>query len=156
MSERTKGYCEVCDREYYNIYQHRNSKKHKRNEELQKLKQPENNSNENSGNGVEYIETPEIEQTNNEVNEVKEQEQKEVKPPESIQIIDSNTGKKEKSILDEILEKAFSEQFAPITMSLINNILTKATGGNLNNEEEEGQIVETVSGAKVWLKNKEF
>lgn len=56
----------------------------------------------------------------------------------SIQIIDSNTGKKEKGIIDQIFEKAFSEEFAPITTSLLGALAARLQ--QPNNATEDGML----------------
>lgn len=63
----------------------------------------------------------------------------------SIQIIDSNTGKKEKGIVDQIFEKAFSEEFAPITTSLLGALVARLQ--QPNNTTEEG-ILTAEDGSK--------
>jgi hypothetical protein len=72
-----------------------------------------------------------------------------------IQIIDSNTGKKQPSGLDRLLDVVFSEQFAPITFSILDGI-AKRLNGTANNEQSEGNFVTTVSGAVIKVPNKEF
>jgi hypothetical protein len=72
-----------------------------------------------------------------------------------IQIIDSNTGKKQPSGLDRLLDVVFSEQFAPITMSILDAIVKRVTNQH-NPEQEEGKYVISVSGAKIPILNEDF
>lgn len=58
--------------------------------------------------------------------------------PNSIQIIDSNTGKKEKGIVDQVLEKLFSEELAPITTSILGALAAKLQ--QPNNATEDGML----------------
>lgn len=177
VKERKKGYCEVCKKEYANYSQHLNTQKHKRNAET--IQEKENNEKINTssstgsninddesalnGNGIIYTEgeSTDTGSRNRHTKEVSDM-QNETDMSENnktiagIQIIDSETGKKQKGIVDEIFEKAFSPEFAPVTMSILDGLAKRLSGETMNQEQEEGQFVETVSGAKVWLKNKEF
>jgi hypothetical protein len=74
----------------------------------------------------------------------------------SIKII-TEGAEKEKGGLDKICDFLFSPQVAPVTLGLIEKI-----GNILDNmsqkdaKQEEGQLVQTVSGALVRVKNKDF
>jgi len=74
----------------------------------------------------------------------------------SIKII-TEGAEKEKGGLDKICDFLFSPQVAPVTFGLIEKI-----GNILDNmsqkdaKQEEGQLVQTVSGALVRVKNKDF
>lgn len=101
------------------------------------------------------------EEPEEEPEELKEEpeEEEEEMPEESIGNIKIVTDgdNKEKSSFDKIAEFLFSPQVAPVTMSILDNI-----GNMLNNKsqkdakQEEGQLVKTVSGAMVHVKNKNF
>ena len=56
----------------------------------------------------------------------------------SIQIIDGNTGKKEKGIIDQIFEKAFSPEYAPITTSLLGALAARLQ--QPNDKVEDGML----------------
>lgn len=148
MSNNVQRYCEICGREYNNIHQHYKTKKH------QNAMASAEKSNDDNTDSRENIITPE------KINDVEVQENEEIEEIEktttgTIQIIDSNTGKKQPSGLDRFLEIAFSEQFAPITLSIMDGI-AKRLSGSANNEVEEGNLVKTVSGAVIRVPNKEF
>jgi len=74
-----------------------------------------------------------------------------------IQIIGASTGEKAKSTVDSIGELLFSEQVAPITLSIMSGlagiIQQKLQGAQ---SEQEGVVGEAVSGAKIHLPNKNF
>lgn len=89
-----------------------------------------------------------------EVEENEELEEKE-KTTGTIQIIDSSTNKPQKSTVQQIMDVAFSEQFAPITMSILDAIVKRVTNQH-NPEQEEGKYVLSVSGAKIPVLNENF
>ena len=150
MSNNVKGYCEVCGREYSNIHQHYKTKKHQNAvAEAEKSNVENTDSIENNENII----TPE------KINGVEVQENENEEIPKNttgtIQIIDSNTNKPQKSTVQEIIDIAFSEQFAPITMSVLDAIVKRATNQH-NPEQEEGKYVISVSGAKIPILNENF
>jgi hypothetical protein len=53
------------------------------------------------------------------------------------------------------MDIAFSEQFAPITMSIVDAIVKRATNQH-NPEQEDGKYVISVSGAKIPILNENF
>jgi len=134
-----RGYCEVCQKEYSNIYQHQQTKKHK-DMEARINNEPEKANNIETDNDVIKVEDGSMddEQNNN------------VSPEETdtkIQIIDGEP-KKEKSTINEIMEVAFSEQFAPITMSLLNAAVERLQGTH-NPERKKGNITYTQAGEEI-------
>ena len=136
-----KGYCKVCQKEYANIYQHYGTKRHR------EMEARINN---------EHKETDNIE-TDNDVIKVEggsmgDEQDNTVSPKDTetdtrIQIIDGEP-KKEKSTINEIMEVAFSEQFAPITMSLLNAVVERLQGTH-NPERKKGNITYTQAGEEV-------
>lgn len=151
MSNNVQRYCELCGRVYSNIHQHYKTKKH------QNAAASAEKSDDDSTDSIENNEniiTPE------KINDVEVQENEEIEEIEktttgTIQIIDSNTNKPQKSTVQEIMDIAFSDQFAPITMSILDAILKRVTNQH-NPEQEEGNLVTTVSGAVIKVPNKEF
>lgn len=75
----------------------------------------------------------------------------------TIQIIDTSKSPegKAKSIVDQIGEVLFSEQIAPITMSILSGLVSKFAG-TANTEQEQGNIVELVGGGRIHVPNKNF
>jgi len=132
-----RGYCEVCQKEYSNIYQHRQTKKHK-DIEVRINNEPEKANNIETDNDVIKVEDGSIDDEQN--NNVSPEETK-------IQIIDEEP-KKEKSTINEIMEVAFSEQFAPITMSLLNAVVERLQGTH-NPERKKGNITYTQAGEEI-------
>jgi hypothetical protein len=130
-----KGYCEVCQREYSNIYQHYGTKKHKDMEAKVNNEQLGQTGIEEDSNVVRVEDEPEV------------QPQKEAETDTKIQIIDGEP-KKEKSTINEIMEVAFSEQFAPITMSLLNAAVERLQGTH-NPERKKGNITYTQAGEEI-------
>jgi hypothetical protein len=53
------------------------------------------------------------------------------------------------------MDVAFSEQFAPITMSILDAIVKRVTNQH-NPEQKEGKYVISVSGAKIPVLNEDF
>jgi hypothetical protein len=148
MSNNVKGYCEVCGREYNNIHQHYKTKKHVNAVAAIESKE---NSIENNENIItpETIDNIPIEEIKNDDDDIGN------KQHNAIQIIDSNTNKPQKSSVQEIMDIAFSEQFAPITMSILDAIVKRTTNQH-NPEQEEGKYVISVSGAKIPILNENF
>jgi hypothetical protein len=130
-----RGYCEVCQKEYSNIYQHQQTKKHKDMEERVNNEQLGQTGIEEDSNVVRVEDEPEV------------QPQKEAETDTKIQIIDGEP-KKEKSTINEIMEVAFSEQFAPITMSLLNAAVERLQGTH-NPERKKGNITYTQAGEEI-------
>lgn len=89
--------------------------------------------------------------------EEEEQEEKMFSNGGNIKIVTEGETEKTKGTTDRILDFIFSPQVAPVTMAILDNI-----GNMLNNKsqentkEEDGMLVETVSGAMIKVKNKEF
>jgi hypothetical protein len=148
MSNNVKGYCEVCHREYSNIHQHYKTKKHAN--AVAAIESGEN-SIENNENIItpETIDNIPIEEIKNNEDDIGN------KQHNTIQIIDSNTNKQQKSTIQEIMDIAFSEQFAPITMSILDGLVKRATNQH-NPEQEDGKYVISVSGAKIPILNENF
>jgi hypothetical protein len=148
MSNNVKGYCEVCGREYSNIHQHYKTKKHAN--AVAAIESGEN-SIENNENIItpETIDNIPIEEIKNDDDDIGN------KQLNAIQIIDSNTNKPQKSTIKEIMDIAFSEQFAPVTMSILDAIVKRATNQH-NPEQEDGKYVISVSGAKIPILNENF
>jgi hypothetical protein len=154
-TKATKKYCDVCNAEVTNWHAHIRTKKHVKNSID---KEGLNDENTDTRNGIEFY------QCNEETTSRNDNEGNKIMPPEipikenmqetkennstitGIQIIDSSGNKKDS--LDRLLDIAFSEQFAPITMSLLAGIANKLNG-TANNEQSEGNFVTTVSGAKI-------
>jgi hypothetical protein len=130
-----RGYCEVCQKEYSNIYQHQQTKKHKDMEVRVNNEQLGQTGIEEDSNVVRVEDEPEV------------QPQKEAETDTKIQIIDGEP-KKEKSTINEIMEVAFSEQFAPITMSLLNAAVERLQGTH-NPERKKGNITYTQAGEEI-------
>jgi hypothetical protein len=130
-----RGYCEVCQKEYSNIYQHQQTKKHKDMEARVNNEQLGQTGIEEDSNVVRVEDEPEV------------QPQKEAETDTRIQIIDGEP-KKEKSTINEIMEVAFSEQFAPITMSLLNAAVERLQGTH-NPERKKGNITYTQAGEEI-------
>jgi hypothetical protein len=130
-----RGYCEVCQKEYSNIYQHQQTKKHKDMEARVNNEQLGQTGIEEDSNVVRVEDEPEV------------QPQKEAETDTKIQIIDGEP-KKEKSTINEIMEVAFSEQFAPITMSLLNAAVERLQGTH-NPERKKGNITYTQAGEEI-------
>jgi hypothetical protein len=130
-----RGYCEVCQKEYSNIYQHQQTKKHKDMEARVNNEQLGQTGIEEDSNVVRVEDEPEV------------QPQKEAETDTRIQIIDGEP-KKEKSTIKEIMEVAFSEQFAPITMSLLNAAVERLQGTH-NPERKKGNITYTQAGEEI-------
>jgi hypothetical protein len=130
-----RGYCEVCQKEYSNIYQHQQTKKHKDMEARVNNEQLGPTGIEEDSNVVRVEDEPEV------------QPQKEAETDTKIQIIDGEP-KKEKSTINEIMEVAFSEQFAPITMSLLNAAVERLQGTH-NPERKKGNITYTQAGEEI-------
>jgi hypothetical protein len=149
MSNNVKGYCEVCGREYSNIHQHYKTKKHAN---AVAAIESEENSIENNENII----TPET-IDNIPIEEIKNDDDDDIgnKQHNAIQIIDSNTSKQQKSSIQEIMDIAFSEQFAPITMSILDGLVKRVTNQH-NPEQEDGKYVISVSGAKIPILNENF
>jgi hypothetical protein len=148
MSNNVKGYCEICQREYNNIHQHYKTKKHANAVAAIESGENsiENNKNIITPGTIDNIPIQEIKNDDDDIGN---------KQPNTIQIIDSNTNKPQKSTVQEIMDIAFSEQFAPITMSLIDAVVKRATNQH-NPEQEEGKYVISVSGAKIPILNENF
>jgi hypothetical protein len=148
MSNNVKGYCEVCGREYSNIHQHYKTKKHAN--AVAAIESGEN-SIENNENIItpETIDNIPIEEIKNDDDDIGN------KQHNAIQIIDSNTSKQQKSSIQEIMDIAFSEQFAPITMSILDGLVKRVTNQH-NPEQEDGKYVISVSGAKIPILNENF
>lgn len=139
MNGKNAGYCEICGQQYGNLNQHTKTKKHIAN--AKELAKPEADVKED---------LPEVKEDLPEVkNEVPEKYQ--------IQII-GNESKKEKSGLDRLLDTAFSEQYAPITMSLLNNValILQSRLGAGTQPQQTGAIVELVGGGKITVPNPNF
>jgi hypothetical protein len=149
MSNNVKGYCEVCGREYSNIHQHYKTKKHAN---AVAAIESGGNSIENNENII----TPET-IDNIPIEEIKNDDDDDIgnKQHNAIQIIDSNTSKQQKSSIQEIMDIAFSEQFAPITMSILDGLVKRVTNQH-NPEQEDGKYVISVSGAKIPILNENF
>jgi preprotein translocase subunit SecD len=130
-----RGYCEVCQKEYSNIYQHQQTKKQKDMEARVNNEQLGQTGIEEDSNVVRVEDEPEV------------QPQKEAETDTKIQIIDGEP-KKEKSTINEIMEVAFSEQFAPITMSLLNAAVERLQGTH-NPERKKGNITYTQAGEEI-------
>lgn len=134
-----RGYCEVCKKEYSNIYQHQQTKKHK--DMVERFNnEPEEADNIENDNDVIKIEDGSMGNEQDNTVSPKETDTK-------IQIIDGEP-KKEKSAINEIMEVAFSEQFAPITMSLINAAVDRLQGKH-NPERKKGNITYTQAGEEI-------
>lgn len=147
MSNNVKAYCEICRREYNNIHQHYKTKKH-----ANAVAAIENS--ENSIENNENIITPET-IGDIPIEEIENDDDIGNKHHDTIQIIDSNTNKPQKSTIQEIMDIAFSEQFAPITMSILDAVVKRATNQH-NPEQEDGKYVISVSGAKIPILNENF
>lgn len=149
MSNNVRRFCELCGREYSNIHQHYKTKKH---QNAAASAEKSDDSIENNENII----TPE-KIGNILIEEVKDDDDDDIgnKQPNAIQIIDSNTNKQQKSTVQEIIDVAFSEHFAPITMSIIDAIVKRVTNQH-NPEQEEGKYVISVSGAKIPILNENF
>lgn len=128
---KTAGHCDVCNKDVKDLWQHNKGKKHLK--MLEKAKSPEVPPEDTTGmgEGVSIVEGP---TTPSEVTQTPTEEPQN-KTIAGIQIIDGNTGKPEKSTVDNILEVAFSEQFAPITTALLGAIVSKLAP---HNEEQVG------------------
>jgi hypothetical protein len=149
MSNNVKRYCDVCGREYNNIHQHYKTKKHQNAMARVQKSDIDHTDIENNENII----TPEkIDVVEEEENE--KLEEKEKTTTGTIQIIDGNT-KPQKSTVQQIMDVAFSEQFAPITMSILDAIVKRVTNQH-NPEQEEGKYVISVSGAKIPILNEDF
>ena len=125
---RNKGFCTVCDKEYSNLYQHNRTQRHKERASKQEAKQDDTTI---------YIETDSSITTSNNSSMGNMGEAK-VLTEHSIKIIDG-TVKESKSAIKEIVEIATSEQFMPITMSLLQGLANLANG-HLNKQESRGMI----------------
>lgn len=129
---RNRGYCAVCDKEYSNLYQHNRTQGHKERASKHASKQ------ESSQDGtVTYIETDSSITASNNSSMGNMDEAKGI-TEHSIKIIDG-TVKESKSAIKEIVEIATSEQFMPITLSLLQGLANLANG-HLNKEQASGMI----------------
>ena len=132
-----KGYCKVCQKEYANIYQHYGTKRHR---EMEARINNEHKETDNIENDNDVIKV--------EGDKLDDKQDNTVSPEKTqIQIIDGEP-KKEKSTINEIMEVAFSEQFAPITMSLLNAAVERLQGTH-NPERKKGNITYTQAGEEV-------
>lgn len=135
-----KGICEICNREYANLYQHKQSARYKKalgTEQTPKKEKKEKK--ELKSLGVVTVDKT-ITEPIEPVKQVTEPT-KTIEPASTIagiQIIDGNTAKKQLSTLDTILEKAFSEQYLPLTTSIIGALTAKLAP--TNTESHEGMI----------------
>lgn len=125
---RNKGFCTVCDKEYSNLYQHNRTQGHKERASKQESKQDDT---------VTYIETDSSITTSNNSSVDNMDEAKDL-TEHSIKIIDG-TVKESKSVIKELVEIATSEQFMPITLSLLQGLANLANG-HLNKQESSGMI----------------
>lgn len=124
---RNKGFCVVCDKEYSNLYQHNQTQRHKERVSKQETKH----------DTVTYIENDSSITTSNN-SSVGNMDEAKVLNEHSIKIIDG-TVKESKSAIKEIVEIATSEQFMPITLSLLQGLANLANG-HLNREESRGMV----------------
>lgn len=125
---RNKGYCAVCDKEYSNLYQHNQTQMHKERAAKQESRQDDT---------VTYIEADSSITTSNNSSMGNMDEAKDL-TEHSIKIIDG-TAKEHKSAIKEIVEIATSEQFMPITLSLLQGLANLANG-HLNKQESAGML----------------
>ena len=125
---RNKGFCTVCDREYANLYQHNRTRGHKERASKQESKQDDT---------IAYIENDSSITTSNN-SSMGNMDETQNLTEHSIKIIDG-TVKESKSIVKEIVEIATSEQFMPITLSLLQG-LANLVNGHLNTQESRGMI----------------
>ena len=125
---RNKGFCTVCDKEYANLYQHNRTQGHKERAGKQESKQDDT---------VTYIENDSSITTSNNSGMGNMDETQNL-TEHSIKIIDG-TVKESKSVVKEIVEIATSEQFMPITLSLLQGLANLANG-HLNKQESRGMI----------------
>lgn len=125
---RNKGFCTVCDKEYANLYQHNRTQRHKQRASKQESKQDDT---------VTYIENDSSITTSNNSGMGNMDETQNL-TEHSIKIIDG-TVKESKSVVKEIVEIATSEQFMPITLSLLQGLANLANG-HLNKQESRGMI----------------
>ena len=122
---REPGFCDICNVGYKSRYHHERSKRH------QSLSvEKEEKTKEMDINVIER-DSPITTSNNSSVGNVVETEH-------SIKIIDG-TVKEHKSVVKEIVEIATSEQFMPITMSLLQGLANLANG-YLNRQESIGMI----------------
>ena len=140
FGEKIKRKCKTCGNEFEGFPQSkycsdgckpkRDRRKNKVNEESDEAKNKDN-INIVGDRGIESVPNehsePETEIQPNTKNEIG-----------SIQIIDGNTGKKEKGIVDQIFEKAFSPEFAPITTSLLGALAARLQ--QPNDKVEDGML----------------
>jgi len=130
-----RGYCDICKREYANIYQHKQTARHK---ELAE------NSNKTEDN---------IEIVNDQEDTIPEEPEDNTPDKEpataanTIQIIDGEP-KKEKNTVEQIMEVAFSEQFAPITTSLLTALMERVTNQH-NPQQKKGNVTYTQAGVEI-------
>jgi hypothetical protein len=147
-----RGYCEICNNEYANIYQHRQTQRHKDRESL--INESRGQEETKNISGIIEPENNTIEQEE-ETNESQEEQIREPEQRSTIQIIDSNTNKPSKNIIEKALDIAFSEQYAPITVSILNGVAERFNNTH-NPEQKAGNIIKTVSGAEILVRNKDF
>ena len=123
------GFCDICNVNYKSRYHHERSNRHKllsatreKTTEEMNINDIENDSSITTSNnsGVDYMA---------EAKELTEH---------SIKIIDG-TVKESKSVVKEIFEIATSEQFMPITLSILQGLANLANG-HLNKQESSGMI----------------
>jgi hypothetical protein len=113
---RQSGYCDICGRGYANIAQHRHTKKHQENAgKLQQVQDPD----------IKFVDDPETEP--------------ETVSADRIQIIDG-VPKEEKSTVKEILDVAFSEQFMPISLSILTAIADRLNNKHNPEVDKTGKI----------------
>ena len=140
------GYCDICERQYANIAEHRKSKKH-----LKKVKELEDEkSTVNNKQGQDT--PPQAYENQNSSNQDAETggEVENITREYAIQIIDSANEKSEKSVpeksgAEKVADFFFSEQMAPITTSIL-EALALALQGRANNQTQQGNVVKTISG----------
>ena len=121
---RNKGFCTVCDKEYANLYQHNRTQGHKERASKQEM-------------NINVVENDSSITTSNNSSMGNMDEAKDL-TEHSIKIIDG-TVKESKSVVKEIVEIATSEQFMPITISLLQGI-ANLVNGHLNKQESSGMI----------------
>jgi hypothetical protein len=123
-----EGYCDVCQRHYANLWQHKQTDRHK-----QLAAEAEDNNNDDE---VEYIE----------VDNNNDDDKTETKST-TVQIIEG-TPEPQKSLAKELMDIALSEQFAPITFSIL-DAAVKRLQGTHNPEQKRGNITYNQAGQEI-------
>lgn len=177
------GHCDLCNVDVKDIFQHNKTKKH-----LEALKNGKNTTEQPEGSTRNAIPKPDstedririvtpsgieagtgdTEVTEDsypseldnipDIKEEPDEKNDNQRTIAGIQIIGENTGKKEKGALDRLLDTAFSEQYAPITMSILNNfaVMLNQKFSQGTPEQQEGALVQLVGGGTIRVPNKEF